>query len=123
MNRKSKKKNSLSKAEMNSGAFKVLKDENISLKKTLISTQDELERYRSQYHESDKKNGIYESMRKTIVFHEVIKFLSTGIIGSLSIYFFTEGMFLYASVTLLVAIVMHALIVYMDNKIFGKKNE
>lgn len=122
MNRKVKKKNSLSKAEMNSGAFKVQKDENSSLKKTLINTQDELERYRSKYHESDKKNSIYESMKETVVFHEIIKFL-TGVLGGVSTNFLSEGKYIYAMIALFISITVYMVIVNIDNKIFGKKNK
>lgn len=115
------KKNKLTKTEMGSGAFKVLKDENNSLKKTLISTQNELERYRSRYHEVDKENGIYRSMKQTVVFHELIKFLSTGILGSLSINMLTEKKYSYAFVLLIIAIIIYTVVVKIDNKIFNKE--
>lgn len=122
MSSSNKKKNGgLSKNEMSSGAFKVLKDENESLKKTLISTQNELENYRSKYHESDKKNGIYESMKQTVVFHEVIKFLATGILGGLSINWLNEKEYLYAGVAFVVAIIVYISVVRIDNKIFNKE--
>lgn len=122
MSSSNKKKNGgLSKNEMSSGAFKVLKDENESLKKTLISTQNELENYRSKYHESDKKNGIYESMKQTVVCHEVIKFLATGILGGLSINWLNEKEYLYAGVAFVVAIIVYISVVRIDNKIFNKE--
>jgi len=123
MNSKNRKKNNLSRSEMNSGAFKVLQDENGSLKKTLVSTQNELERYRSQYYESDKKNGVYESMRQTIVFHEIIKFFATGVLGGLSINLLTEGNYLYAAVLLSVAVLIYIFVVRIDNRIFDKKTK
>jgi len=108
---------------MNSGAFKVLQNENDSLKKTLISTQNELERYRSQYHKSDKRNGVYESMGQTIVFHEIIKFFATGVLGGLSINLLTEGKYLYAAVLLFVAVLIYIFVVRIDNRIFDKKTK
>lgn len=123
MNRKNKKRNNnLSKQEMsNSGAFKVLKNENESVKKSLVSTQNELEEYRSKYHESDKKNGIYESMRQTVVLHEVIKFLATGVLGGLSINWLTDQKYLYSIISFVVAIIIYICVVRIDNKIFNKK--
>ncbi len=122
MNRKNQKKNNvLSKTEMSSGAFKVLGQENESLKKTLVNTQNELEQYRSQYHESDKKNGIYESMQQTVVFHELIKFLATGGLGGLSINLLSSGQYLYSGVSLFAAIAVYVSVVGVDNRIFNKK--
>ena len=104
----------------NSGAFKVLENENISLKKSLVDTQDELEGYRSKYHESDKKNGIYESMKTTVVFHEVVKFLATGVIGGLGINLLTEQKYLYSLLMLVLALIIYICVVKIDNKIFNK---
>lgn len=121
MGNKKGKRNNLSKTEMSSGAFKVLKNENESLRKTLVNTQNELERYRSQYHESDKKNGIYESMKQTVIFHEVIKFLATGGLGGLSIDLLTRQKYLYAFISLFIAVIIYICVVRIDNSIFGKK--
>lgn len=104
----------------NPGAFKVLENENTSLKKSLVYTQNELEEYRSKYHESDKKNGIYESMKTTVIFHEIIKFLATGILGGLGVNFLTDEKYIYALVSLVIAVIIYICIVKIDNRIFNK---
>jgi hypothetical protein len=119
-----KKSNALSKKEMSStGSYKLLENENISLKKTLANTQNELETYRSKYNESDKKNGIYESMKRTIVLHEVIKFIATGMLGGLGINLFSDSKWLYGSVSIIMGIILYVYVVSVDNKIFNKENK
>ena len=116
-----KRKNELSEKEMsNSGSFKLLENENTALKKSLIGTQNELEIYRSKYHESDKKNGVYESMKTTVVFHEVIKFLGSVVFGGVGINLLTNKSYFYGFLSVLIGIIIYISVVRIDNKIFNK---
>jgi hypothetical protein len=107
----------------NSGAFKLVENENTALKKSLIDTQNDLEKYRSQYYESDKMNVVYESMKNTIVFHEALKYIGSGMLGGYGINLISENKFLYGGLIVLIGLVIYIYIIKLDNRIFNKKKE
>lgn len=60
---------------------------------TIKNTQDELEVWRTKYHESDKKNGILDSKLSFFTGVEVLKYLLSAIGTSYGVNLFSSGNF------------------------------
>lgn len=60
---------------------------------TIKNTQDELEEWRTKYHESDKKNGILDSKLSFFTGVEVLKYLLSAIGTSYGVNIFSSGNF------------------------------
>lgn len=100
----------------NSGSFKLLQNENTSLKKTLVETQNILESFRSKYHESDKQNAVLVSKRGIIIFHEILKFTVSTIGGGIGVNLLSNKEYQSGLIVCAVSLIIYALIVFVDNK-------
>jgi hypothetical protein len=97
-------------------AYKLLSEQNETLKKSLASTQDELENYRSKYHEADKSHAVLSSKTETFILHEILKFLFSCVGVAVGVNFLTDGKISYGILAIVFGVGLYSLIVYLDNK-------
>ncbi len=112
-----KDKNKLTpKEQKTTAAFKLMSTRIEILEKSLKITQDELEVYRGKYHAVDKDNTFLAGKNQTLALHEILKFLSSGIIGAIGVNMLSSGNYIYGTVVLLGAVVLYSAIVWFDRK-------
>jgi hypothetical protein len=88
---------------------KSLYESNQGLEQSLRSTQDELETYRSKFHDADKTTAVLSEQNKINVPNEIIKFVAStlGAGGGVSLFF--AGHYILGGVAIVVAIVIYVL--------------
>lgn len=116
INSKQKKNNLTTKEQKTTATFKLMSEKNKTLEKSLKITQDELENYRSKYYESDKNHAVQVSKNTTIIFHEILKYITSVIFGGLGINYFTNGKYIYGGILILISLIFYGLIVFSDRK-------
>lgn len=110
-----KKNKGLTPAEQKTTAAFKLKSEQVKvLERSLKITQDELEKYREKYHESDKNHAIEKSRNSTLIFHEILKFVVTVVCGGIGVNFITGGNFKNGLMMLLLALILYSAIIFSD---------
>ena len=87
-----------------------------ALEKSLKRTQDELEGFRSKYHEADKGQALQLSKNQTLALHEILKFLISAVIGGLGVNLISSGEYAKGSAMVVTALVVYAIIVWFDRK-------
>lgn len=97
-------------------AFKLMSEKVETLEKSLRSTQDELESYRSKYHESDKNHAIEKSRNSTLVFHEILKFVVSVVGGGLGVNLISTGQIQNGTICLIVTVIAYSAIVLSDKR-------
>lgn len=68
-----------------------LRREIVTLKNSLKEIQDELEKWRSKYHETDKRNGILNYQLTIAFIPELLKFLASAIGTGFAVGFYFAG--------------------------------
>lgn len=118
MLKNNKKKNKvLTPAEQKTtAAFKLMSEKVETLERSLKSTQDELESYRSKYHESDKNHAIEKSRNSTLVFHEILKFVASVVGGGLGVNYISSGQLKTGAICLICTVIFYSLIVLSDKR-------
>lgn len=112
-----RKKNTLTLNEQKTTAtFKLMSEKNKTLEKSLKITQDELEKYRGKYHESDKNHAIQKSKNQTIIFHEILKYFASILFGGVGVNYLTNGDYLFGGVLILISLIFYVLIVLSDRR-------
>ena len=110
-----KRKGELTTAEQKTTtAFKLMSGEIKTLKKSLKNTQDELEKYREKYHESDKNYAVERSKNTTLFFHEILKFIVSVVCGGIGVNLITGSSILLGVGILFLGIILYVLIVLSD---------
>lgn len=95
---------------------KRLYEENSSLKSSLSSTQDELENWRTKYHESDKQVSILDVQVRSSVLAEIVKFLLSTIAAGLGVNLLTNGNYWLGGGLLALAVILYVGIVALGKK-------
>ena len=111
------KKNSLTPNEQKTTAAFKLKCEQIkTLEKSLTSTQNELEEYREKYYEADKNQAIEANKNSVSKFHEILKFIVSGVFVGLGVNFITNHSYAYGTELIIAGAICYAVIVFVDKK-------
>ncbi len=71
--------------------IKSLFEENQTIKGSLKITQDELENWKSKFHESDKQKSILDEKLQTTVISEIFKYISATVASGIGINLLTGG--------------------------------
>jgi hypothetical protein len=110
-----KRKNSLTpKEQRTTAAFKLMSRQIRTLEKSLARTQDELEKYRSKYHEVDKSNAVQISRNSTLIFHEFLKFVVSIVFGGIGVNLITGDSIILGVVLIVLGFLIYAIIVVSD---------
>lgn len=113
--KKYKRKNGLTPTEQKTtAAFKLISEKASTLEKSLKCTQDELEKYRDKYHEADKTNAVQNSRNRTLVFHEILKFIVSVVCGGVGVNLVTGGKIWTGAGIIFVGIIIYSVIVVSD---------
>ncbi|MES2060014.1 MAG: hypothetical protein V4438_03215 [Patescibacteria group bacterium] len=113
---KGQKNNLTAKEQKTTATFKLMSEKNKTLERSLKITQDELEKYREKYHESDKNHAVQKSKNQTIIFHEILKYISSALVGGVGVNYLTNGQYKLGSVLIVVSLIFYTLIVFSDRK-------
>src|SRR3989339_655211 len=115
MSKPSSSTTKLTKHERESSAtFKLLSSQIGILKRSLKKTQDKLEEYRGKFHEADKNHAIEVNKNKTLVLHEIAKFVVSAAGAGIGVNLITDGKIRDGFVWLICGIVVYSVIVYLD---------
>lgn len=82
-------------------------EEGTSLKASLAAAQDELENWRTRYHESDKQAGILGAQVKSSVLAEIIKFLLSAVVTSIGINLLTDSEYILGGGIVALAVIFY----------------
>lgn len=95
---------------------KALYESNQAMELSLRNTQDELETYRSKFHDADKASAILSEQNKVNVPSEIIKFVASalGIGFGVSLFFANE--YFWGSVAIIASIVVYILVTVFARK-------
>ena len=96
-------------------AFKLISLENEALKKSLIKTQNALEKMREAKFQQEKDNAILEHKQKTIFWIEFFKFISSIGIG-FSINYFILGNYQIALSVGITSVLIFSITIIFTNK-------
>lgn len=117
MSKSSLNSTKLTKREQESSAtFKLLSSQIGTLKRSLKKTQDKLEEYRGKFHEADKNHAIQINKNKTLVLHEIAKFVVSAAGAGIGVNLITDGKMENGLAWLIGGIVVYSVIVYFDKK-------
>lgn len=112
-----KKKYGLNPAEQKTtAAFKLISEQKETLEKSLKLTQDELEKYREKYHESDKNHALQISKNSTLIFHEVLKFVISTVFGGLGVNMISEHSYRNGIGLIVAGVIIYSILVVSDRK-------
>lgn len=96
--------------------IKSLYEENLRLKKSLETTQDELENWREKYHESDKQVSVLDERVSSSIATEIIKFLVSTILAGIGVNLATDGRMIIGGLFIAGSIISYIMIVKLGKK-------
>lgn len=106
-------------------AVRMLYEQSIDLRKqvstleiSLKNTQDELENWRTRYHESDKQAGILSAQIKSNLLAEIMKFLIATVLAGVGVNLITDKRYNQGGLLILIAVLC-----YIGIVLLGKRND
>lgn len=95
-------------------AFKLLSTRVKILERSLKNTQDELEGYREKYHEADKKHAVECNKNKTILLHEVLKFVASSVPVAIGVNYLTNQKYVEGTLVIIGGIILYIVIIFSE---------
>ncbi len=103
-------------AQKTTGAFKLISEQKKTLEKSLKITQDELERYREKFHETDKAHAVEVSRHSILLFHEILKFVISTVCGGLGVNMISDKIYREGIAVIVLGIMLYFVVVWFDRK-------